>query len=149
MSQSSQIQNIGSINRNNGDDENRRIMEATASINAILQGLSNKEAKEVLTMASSIRNLRVVSMDRPIGLNIQKSAPPVGSNRQPSRARPKKAEWKNNPEWVAAEAEHSRLISLLKSSSSFNKDEIIGQLRQHEANMKLLRQQLGGCQERA
>jgi hypothetical protein len=124
-------------------------LAAIAAINCALDSLSNKEAKEVLTMVCSIRNLRIVSMDRPIGLPIQ-SAPPKTVTQVSSRKATPKATWKSDPRWVDIDERHTHLVEQIKHDSDVTtKESHIELLRQLELDMKTLKQQLRGFHESA
>jgi hypothetical protein len=128
-------------NRNPSSDRLKSSSEkidAIASISAILSGLSNREAREVITMVSSVRNLRVVSMDRPIGR-------PTPMEEKPNKAKKanKPSPWKKNPEWVAAVAARSTIVERLKANPG-NSQAILADLRKQESAMKDLKRQLLG-----
>jgi transaldolase len=124
-------------------------LAAIAAINRALDTLSNKEAKEVLTMVCSIRNLRVVSMDRPIGLPLQ-SAPPKTVTQVSSRKATPKATWKSDPRWGEIDKRHSTLVEQIKHDSDTTvKETHIEDLRKLELDMKSLKQQLRGFHESA
>jgi len=131
-----------------GQTDAGRVMTAVTAIQAALAGLSNREARDALTMVASLRNLRVVSMDRPIGNN-QSGAPSTKAPGQQSEARSKgptpPAGWKQNPQWLAANADHAQRVSELKTIEDEDlKSRRLTELRQLESDMKTLKQQLQG-----
>jgi hypothetical protein len=126
-------------------------MAAIAAISCELDKLSNKEVKEALTMVSSVRNLRIISMDRPIGLPIQSAPPKVrspGSQKEVSRKATPKATWKSDPRWVDVDRRHSELVSQIKTEpDAIAKGTAITSLRELEGEMKILKHQLQGFHE--
>jgi hypothetical protein len=144
MSDSAKRNNV--LGQSSKDDFSPQLLQSIAIATEELNKLSNKEAKELLTMLCSIRNLRVVSMDRPIGLS---SAPAVRSRvtrgSYPERTIvPKRAAWKSHPEWVSAIAEHTKTVETLKTAREEEKPTIVGILRSIEQSMKPLKQKLMG-----
>jgi hypothetical protein len=130
----------------------QELMDAIAYINSKLTLLSNKEAREALTMVASVRNLRLVSMDRPIGRPIDQLPRPTkvgkparaggGCTGLSARTPPT---WKLNPDWIASNKKHSELVSKIKGSSdSKEKESLIKELREIEVGMKLYKRKLVG-----
>lgn len=103
-------------------------------------------------MIASVRNLRLVSADRPIGLQ-QTPGPGARVTRSSFPERtivPRRAAWKANPEWVSAIAEHTRLVNLLKSETdAIAKEQLLVELRTLESSMKPLKQRLMGFRKDA
>jgi hypothetical protein len=121
---------------------------AIAVIGAELSKLSNKEAKEALTMLGSVRNLRVVSADRPIGLSTGQVRNRPSIDVRARTSRPQKVAWKSDPRWIREEKLHSDLVDQIKSeTNSIEKSALICRLRQQEADMKTLKHQLSGFHE--
>jgi hypothetical protein len=126
------------------------LISAIAKINAELSLLSNKEVKEALTMIGSIRNLRIVSMDRPIGLTSGPTPRQTSIDVRARASQPKRAAWRTNPQWTAMEKLHRDLVDRVKAAScSIDKDSALTLLRKHESAMKLQKQQLLGFHEAA
>jgi hypothetical protein len=118
---------------------------AIANISSELSKLSNKKAKEVLTMLSSIRGLRIVSMDRPIGLPQDKPKPMTSRGVRGPGPRPKRASWKSDPGWVRMEKLHTDLVSAIKTESNpEGKARLVADLRNLESEMKSLKLSLLG-----
>jgi len=101
-------------------------------------------------MIASLRNLRIVSMDRPIGLSTVQPPPRVitrGGVREISRNTPR-ASWKSDPKWISATAEHTTIIDQIKSATNaIAKEELLGTLRNNESYLKTLRRELQGFRE--
>jgi len=98
-------------------------------------------------MISSVRGLRIVSMDRPIGLPVQ-SAPPKTVTQVSDRKATPKATWKSDPRWVAIDDSHSNLVEQIKrTSDAIAREALISNLREEEAKMKVLKHQLQGFHE--
>lgn len=135
-----------SINKRSGEIS-PRFFEILTIVNESLSELSNKEARDLLTMVGSIRNLRVVSADRPIGLtSVPQARSRISRASFPDRTIvPKPATWKKKPEWLAAIAAHRVLVTSLKDPINANRrDGLLTDLRKQEAEMKTLKQSLQG-----
>jgi len=128
------------------------VMVAIATINEELSKLSNKEAREALTMVVALRNLRVIPMDRPIGLSPpNQKAIASGIERKGRRAVSQpKALWKSDPSWAIANEEHKKLVDQIKASSDPNlRKELAFQLHDMELKIRSLKQSLRGESQRA
>jgi len=99
-------------------------------------------------MLAALKNLRVISMDRPIG---QSGAAPA----QPSEAKAKKekgegktppAAWRNTKQWKEAEEIHQGIVAQIKSvkEDPTKVESLRSHLREQEATMKVLKQELQG-----
>jgi len=118
-----------------------KMFSATAEIKKILDGLPNKEAQQALTMVAALKNLRVTSMDRPIGQTVvTKKDSPKGE----SAAAPKKATWKQDAKWVAAEGDRARIVADIKKAGETDLVSLQLALRQQEELMKALKRELNG-----
>jgi len=121
------------------------------SVMEILSQHSNVEVKELLSMVSASRNLRIVSMDRPIGLpTVTVRGGNTGvttrtDTKTPSKPTPK-ASWKADAKWVAADAEHTHRIELIKGEPDENRRATLSrELHEYEATViKPLKLQLRG-----
>jgi hypothetical protein len=106
--------------------------------------LSNKEAREVMTLVGSTMNLRVIPMDRPIGQAIV-VASPGNPRRLPMKgsatAQPE-AKWKRDSRWVEISTRHKALVQSLKSAKADEKAGFLSALRIVEIEMKELRESL-------
>jgi hypothetical protein len=123
------------------------------SITAVMEILShhsNVEVKELLAMVSASRNLRIVSMDRPIGLptvTVRGVNTGVSTRTDPKApSKTPKASWKGDAKWVAADAEHTRRIELIKGERDENRRATLArELHEYEATViKPLKLQLRG-----
>jgi hypothetical protein len=122
-------------------------LTAIAVMKAELSKLTNKEAKEVLTMLSSIRNLRIVAMDRPIGRPIAESGggPDTGPSPKGRKNSQPSAPWKADPRWKSAIADHSKLVTSLKTETdAIAKASLLVLLRDSELALKALKRELQG-----
>jgi hypothetical protein len=124
------------------------LLAAIATIDRILSGLSKKEAKEALMMVSVTRDLRIISMNRPIGLPV--TFPPKTESQASGRKATPKAPWKSDSRWSEMNKIHTDLVNQIKDeSSAIAKDHLIELLRQHEFKMKALKHQLQGFHQPA
>lgn len=102
-------------------------------------------------MVSANWNLRVISMDRPIGLNIVQPAPAAIATKKGVRAKAQatpKAGWKSDPRWSAAIAVHSSLVDQIKQETdTVVKESLLGELRNCESGLKSLKLSLRGFRE--
>jgi len=114
-------------------------MAALAAILSITKDLSNKEFRNVLTMASSMRSLRVVPAGVPIGNPKGKEKEKKPSNKKG----PSPAAWKKDPRWVAAESRHATIVANVKTDAP-NRASHQADLRQLESEMKTLKRELQG-----
>lgn len=128
----------------------KELLEAIATISSELSKLSNKEAKEALTMVSSSRNLRVVPLQSAIAPNSAIRRPagiPRSGMERAAKATPP-AGWKQSSEWRSASAEHDSMVAALKGEPDANKRQaILKALRESEVQLKLLKRKLRGFQQ--
>jgi hypothetical protein len=122
------------------DLSERKIMAAVVAMRSVLAGLSSREMKEALTMVASTHELRVVSANRPIGL----VTPAEPKKTVKTVIKPKKASWKEKPEWKTALADRATLVASLKASPPESQGALLQSLRAQEAEMKTLKQSLQG-----
>jgi len=118
-----------------------KMFSAAAEIKKILDGLSNKEAQQALTMVAALKNMRVTSMDRPIGQTIV--AKKDSAKAEPHSA-PKKATWKQDAQWVKAEGDRARIVADIKKAGDSELESLQVSLRQQEDLMKVLKRELNG-----
>jgi hypothetical protein len=130
----------------------KELLEAIATISSELSKLSNKEAKEVLTMVCSNKNLRVVPLQSAIAPNSVIRRPP-GIPRKPNERAAKAtppAGWKKTSEWCSATAKHDSMVSALKKEPDLDRRRIILEdLRESEVQLKILKRKLQGFQQAA
>jgi len=126
---------------------------AIAAMTTALAGLSNREAREVVTMVAASRQLRVTSMMAPIGSTqgVARPAQSGGINKVASAAPAKKqappppAAWKQDAKWKEASAARATIVAELKECDDNSRREVlIGRLRSMETSLKTLKQQLQG-----
>jgi len=125
------------------------VFAAIAVILGELNKLSNKEAREVLTMVSAVRNLRVVSMGGTIVPNMVGMRPPPGFQGGGPQERKTKstppAPWKSQAKWREANVAHAALVDRVKKEQDQEvKDGLISKLRDSEIAMKSLKRELRG-----
>jgi hypothetical protein len=123
------------------------VFSATAEIQKILSGLSNKEATQALTMVAALKNLRVISMDRPIGQSAPSAPGPTPAKAKKEKGQNKTApsSWKLTQEWKAAEEIHQGIVAQIKSEKdSTIVESLRSHLREQEETMKALKQKLRG-----
>jgi len=124
-----------------------KVISAIAQVTSILQSLSNKEVREVLIMVGSVRNLRIVSMDRPISQPMPYAKASIPGARRTKGNPTPRATWKDNPEWRSATAEHSTLVDQIKHQTDTTvKSQMLDELRYREVELKSLKRKLSGFQ---
>jgi len=128
-------------------------LAALAVVSSALSGLSNKEAREVLTMAAATRQLRVTSMLAPIGATQGVARPTQsGGHRAVASAEPAKkqappppAAWRQSEAWKEASANRATIVAQLKECADDSQREaLVGRLRSTEASLRTLKQKLQG-----
>jgi len=126
-----------------GNSLDPKVLEAVRTIAEALSGLTNKQSQQALAMVTSLRNLRVVPMDRPIGNNqpaVKKTTGESSSGKSSPRA-----SWKQNAQWSAAQQQRNELVAAVKSSSSeADRLLLVEELHAFEERMKALKQSLRG-----
>jgi len=123
----------------------QKVLEAVGLISSALAGLSNKQSQQALSMVAALSNLRVVSMDRQMG--IPPAAPKAKSEKSGKAKPPPPAAWKQDKRWADLEAEHSTIVGQLKASNPGDVENLNVQkiaLRKTEERMKVLKQELKG-----
>jgi len=123
------------------------LFSAVAEIKSVLDRLSNKEASQALTMLAALRNLRVISMDRPIGPSgtPANQTPKATARKVKGEGKTPPAAWKQDVRWENAQLVHRGIIAVIKTNTDPTKVEsMTSDLRQHEQRMKDLKQELQG-----
>jgi len=131
-------------NLQSGDSSSAtKILEAVQLLTEALSGLSNKQCREALSMVAAPKNLRVISMDRPVGNNQPTVNRPIGRKPKATPA----AAWKQRPEWISAVADHATAIAAVKSASTeADRSQRVRSLREIEDHMRALKLSLQGKQ---
>lgn len=146
-----------------GDEDKSQDLQmslAVFEINKILKGFSSTKAHNILSMVGALKNLRVVSMDRPLG-----APQPLGqkvlntSVQKPSKGSPVKQAnpLKKSDEYIRLSSEHKETINSLRvlnpagknSSSSSNQSKVetlIERKKELELKLKELRSSPSGNQ---
>jgi len=135
----------GVATQEGGESATADVFSAMAEIKAVLDRLSNKEAAQALTMLASLRNLRVVSMDRPIGQQAQSQAPAAKAEKVKGEGKTPPAAWRKTKQWQEAEEIHQGIVAQIKSEEDPTQVEVLrSTLREQEQTMKVLKQELQG-----
>jgi len=123
---------------NNPSEWTPAFIAAIAAVNTELSKLSNKEAKELITIVSSTRGLNVRSAYVPIGSIITQA--PKRAIAPKGAKQPSKAAWKSDPRWISIEGQHKTLVGRIKSEIDLSvKNGLVSDLRKLEADMKALK----------
>lgn len=120
------------------------MLAAIAAVRSALAGLSNSEAKEVLTIASAPYGQRLASVHAAASAaqvqpNSRSPSDPKGAGGKPNRV-----SWKKDPRFVAWTQQRQNLVAAVKSDSSqVNLDA----LHAHEADLKSLKKEILGFRQ--
>lgn len=130
----------------NKEDKEFSPFATAEACSKLLKGLSNRQKREVLNLLASQSGMRVVPAGVPIGNLVGKTQsqgkPAPKSTKVVKAQAPKVAEWKQSPEWKAAESKRSAVVDLLKQAPEGQKAPLELELRECEAHMKALRNTL-------
>jgi len=120
-----------------------KVMIAMATVRNSLAGLSFKETKEVLAAVAAIHNLRVISMDRPIGYPNDNAPPPKGASVPGKRNnnKPQKVGIKSNEEYKNLEAQRKDIVRKLQAikDDTPEKESLLQNLKELNLSVKALK----------
>jgi hypothetical protein len=134
------------------------IFAIAGQIEALLKGVSNKEALKILSAVGSQHNLRTISMDRPIGQSTTgtvKAGPPPSTVQKKGKASKKgptpPAAWKQTDEYHHLSGLHRERVEILKSLdpatvSAASIEDAKNDLREVERKLKDLKKRTAGDQ---
>lgn len=121
-------------------------VNALSGVLEALAGLSNREVLQVLKAAAAINNLRVLPMDRPIGLSTGPA--PIGAGKEKERKGPNKVPPPPKKRIVkdivldGLQAERLELLLKLKAQEPDNNQAELDALRRKEGDIKERREAL-------
>jgi len=142
--QSNKINGVNS-NENTGNEQN--LFMLATQIEQILSGQSNKTCMKVLTMIGSLRGIRCIPIDRPIGQSPTGKQQPAGKTNQQKQPKGKptpKAAWKMTEEYKTLSISRTQAVQQLKEAPPESKDSAVEKLREIEQQLKALRSPTAG-----
>jgi hypothetical protein len=121
------------------------IFDVARQVSEALKGLSNKQVQSVLAMVGAQRNLRVSSMDKPIGLSTVTSA--VAAKEPEAKKKVKtssqgptpKAKFRTSREFHELSEARHQAVESLKRSTDEDKSGMVANLREIEERLKALK----------